>query len=78
MCLTVQVVWQVKHCGFGPCFKMKVVKGIKDGRKKIDTFRLKFYFGGLRLFFDDECFPELVEMIVLPYSKRLIYIMKSS
>ena len=23
MCLTVQVVWQVKHCGCGSCFKMK-------------------------------------------------------
>ena len=23
MCLTVQVVWQVKHCGCGFCFKMK-------------------------------------------------------
>ena len=23
MCLTVQVVWQVKHCGWGSCFKMK-------------------------------------------------------
>ena len=22
MCLTVQVVWQVKHCGCGSCFKM--------------------------------------------------------
>ena len=24
MCLTVQVVWQVKHCGCGSCFKMHV------------------------------------------------------
>ena len=23
MCLTVQVVWQVEHCGCGSCFKMK-------------------------------------------------------
>ena len=23
MCLTVQVAWQVKHCGCGSCFKMK-------------------------------------------------------
>ena len=23
MCLTVQVVWQVEHCGYGFCFKMK-------------------------------------------------------
>ena len=23
MCLTVQVVWKVKHCGCGSCFKMK-------------------------------------------------------
>ena len=23
MCLTVQVVWQVKHCGCGSCFSMK-------------------------------------------------------
>ena len=23
MCLTVQVVWQVKHCGCGSCYKMK-------------------------------------------------------
>ena len=23
MCLTVQVVWQVKHCGCGSCFRMK-------------------------------------------------------
>ena len=23
MCLTVQVVWQVKHCGCGSCFKME-------------------------------------------------------
>ena len=25
MCLTVQVVWQVEHCGCGSCFKMKAV-----------------------------------------------------
>ena len=23
MCLLVQVVWQVKHCGCGSCFKIK-------------------------------------------------------
>ena len=23
MCLTMQIVWQVKHCGCGSCFKMK-------------------------------------------------------
>ena len=23
MCLNVQVVWQVEHCGCGSCFKMK-------------------------------------------------------
>ena len=39
----------------------------------MDTFRLKFYFDGLRLFCDNECFPEPVQIVAHPQTSHLKY-----
>ena len=41
---------------------VEVVKELRiEKEKNKDTFKLKFYFGGLWLFCGEECFPEPVE-----------------
>ena len=65
------------------CFSLillfdEAVKELKTERKKDrDTFKLNFYFRGLRLFCGVERFPEPVEMAVLPDRERLRNIMES-
>ena len=41
-------------------------KGIKDGKRDKDTFKLNFHFRCLQLFSGVECFPEPVRIAVLP------------
>ena len=49
-------------------FVCRSCKGIKEKDK--DIFKHKFYFGGLRPFCGDECFPKQAETIVFPRSRR--------
>ena len=55
-------------------FVCRIYKGTEDK----DTLRLKFHFGGLRLFFGVEYFPKPVEIDALSLTGRLKDIIEPS